>query len=137
MSKHVFRLGIGLAMVALAFVMTDRALRIPRDAWRWESAQRIREGMTRADVVRALGPPGNSRKLPLDGRRKILHWLEVEIAMPEAHCEEEVETWEIDGGTLVVTFFRRNGRVRWAQLVPDPPAPATSPLDRLRPWLGW
>jgi hypothetical protein len=138
MNKDVFLLGIGLAVVALAFAVTDRALRTPRDVWRWESAQRIREGMTRADMVRALGPPGNSRKWPLDRHREALHLIEVSSTMLlHVHSKMAVETWEFDGGTLVVGFLGGvNGPVTWAQLVPDPPNPAPA-FEHLRAWLGW
>jgi hypothetical protein len=134
MSKSVFVLGIGLAVVALAFAVTDRALRTPRDVWRWESAQRIREGMTWAEVVRALGPPGNSRQWPLDPERKILHLLDLSAVVFQTHHKEETEYWEFDGGTLVVTFLKGSGRVTWAQLVPDPPDPPA--FEGLRTWLG-
>ena len=136
MSKQVFLLGIGLALVALAFAVTDRALRIPRDAWRWESARRIREGMTRADVERALGAPGNSRQWPLDPDRWCRHFLEVSAVVFQAHHKQEIETWEFDGGTLVVCFLKGYGRVSWAQFVPDPPDPAPA-FEHARAWLGW
>jgi len=136
MSKQVFLLGIGLALVALAFAVTDRALRIPRDAWRWESARRIREGMTRAEVERALGPPGNSRKWRLDRDREAQHHVDVSLtAIDLTHNRMVIETWEFDGGTLVVSFWDNNGPVVWAQLVPDPPEPRA--FEGLRDWLGW
>jgi hypothetical protein len=56
MPKHVFSLGAGLALVALAFVLTDRLLALPPGVTR-ENVQRLRPGMTVEQVAALLGGP--------------------------------------------------------------------------------
>ncbi|MCI0455854.1 MAG: outer membrane protein assembly factor BamE [Gemmataceae bacterium] len=59
MKRDVYLLGIGIALVACAFVLTDHLLR-PRPAITQASWERIRPGMSLRQVEDILGaPPGN------------------------------------------------------------------------------
>ena len=78
MSRRVYLLGLGLALVALAFVVTDALL--------WEpgvteaNVKRIRPGMTLEQVERLLGGPdadARAKHQPLGRcgslRRRLVH----------------------------------------------------------------
>jgi hypothetical protein len=108
MSRRVYLLGVGLALVALAFVVTDALL--------WEPGpteanfNRIRVGMTLAEVERLLGPPSDSMNCP------------------------PLVVWRSAAGCASASFF--GGRVTQAGWEPSA-APRPSPLAHLRAWLGW
>src|SRR5262249_16521979 len=56
MSRWAYLLGVGLVLVALAFVLTEAALG-PRLGITQANAQRIRKGMTSGEVEGILGGP--------------------------------------------------------------------------------
>jgi hypothetical protein len=116
MPRRVYLLGVGLALVALAFVITDGVL------WRAGLTERnvrqIRPGMTMRQVKVILGEPATIRlkgALVLKGYR-------------------DVGCWRGQSGEASVEFDKgeRVARVSFARS-----APATSPLARFRAWLGW
>ena len=115
MSRRVYLLGVGIALVALALAFTDWALSL-RPGVTEANAKRIRAGMTLEQVESILGSRPNER---------IDRWRG---GPPEA-C-----AWYGAGGVIIVDF-RKNGRVRRGDWNADGPEP--NPLARLRSWLGW
>jgi hypothetical protein len=87
MSGRVYSLGIGIALVALAFLVTEAALG-PRPGVTEVNARRIRPGMTMAEVEAVLGGPGDSRYGPcitFKGPHKPLWWRSPRLSrLPEA-----------------------------------------------------
>jgi hypothetical protein len=59
MSRRVYLLGVGLALVALALAVTDWALSL-RYGVTEANYRRIRPGMTLEQVEAILGPPGGT-----------------------------------------------------------------------------
>jgi hypothetical protein len=114
MSKRVFLLGLGLALVGLAFAVTDWALWQPGVTE--ANCDRIRPGMSLERVEAIFGGPPNER---------IDRW---EGGPPEA-C-----VWYGVGGDALVDFRRKDGRVRRADWHADGPKPGL--FDRFRSWLG-
>jgi hypothetical protein len=116
MSRRVYLLGVGLALVALALVITEAALGPPPGVTQ-PNVHRIRPGMTMQEVEALLGGPPALRL----GRGA---------------------QWEgLDG--VAVVFLDRDGRVVAAEFRPwedgDGPAAPQAPafFPRLRAWLGW
>jgi hypothetical protein len=112
MPRLVYLSGVGLALVALAFVATEAALG-PRPGVTAANVERIRPGMPLADVEALLG-----------GKARV---------GPAFHL------WVSDSGEAVVRVGA-DGRAEWAAFLhgplrPSPPQPG--PLARLRAWLGW
>jgi hypothetical protein len=114
MPRRVYLLGVGIALVALAFVVTDAALG-PRLGVTQANAWHVRTGMTYEQVEAILGPT-----LFAFGSGNWLHAY-----------------WADEGGQATVCFacgrvtsvhFSREGRF---------PRIRPSPLGRLRAWLGW
>ena len=65
MSRRVYLLGVGLALVALAFVLTDRLLWQP--GLTEVNVKRLRPGMTLAEVEALLGGPATDTfEMPAD-----------------------------------------------------------------------
>jgi hypothetical protein len=123
MSKHVFLLGVGLALVALALAFTDWALGL-RPGVTKSNARRILPGMKMRDVEAILGPGGKSGGIIVSGRGH--------------QCREEW-WWESNKGCVLVVFDGMVGRnndppVRIAVWL-GRPSPQ-SPLEQLRSWLG-
>src|SRR5262249_26459222 len=124
MSRRVYLLGVGLALVALAFVLTDALL--------WEpgvtapNVRRIRAGMTLAEVNSVLGPP-------VQDEMRLLAITTNSGAMDAAAPEDFTCAWEGPGGYVAVRFDA-DERVReyWFSAIRH-----ESPLARLRAWLGW
>ena len=56
MSRRVYLLGVGLALVALALAFTDWALSL-RPGVTEVNVRRVKPGMTLAEVEAVLGPP--------------------------------------------------------------------------------
>src|SRR5260370_36465154 len=63
MSRRVYLLGVGLALVALALAFTDWALSLQPGVTE-ANAKRIRAGMTLAEVEALLGGPAVEEKRP-------------------------------------------------------------------------
>ena len=126
MSRRVYLLGAGLALVALALAVTDWALSL-RPGVTEANAKRIRPGMTVQQVEGLMGGPADYTGPPIrwtvfeqSGPRVIISW---------------VGFWTgIEGYAAV--FFDQHGRVERADFDPDPSNPP-GPLARLRAWLGW
>jgi hypothetical protein len=116
MPRGVYLLGLGLALVALALVLTDALL--------WEpgvteaNVRRVHVGMTLRETQRVLGGPSQVTRRFCDRVQSV----EVAVwwgARGEAHV------WFADGRVFRVIFA--------------PPARGNppGPLAHLRAWLGW
>jgi hypothetical protein len=114
MSRRVYLLGVGLALVAGAFLLTDALLWQPGVTE--ANVRRIRPGMKRTEVEAVLGRQ-NGGTIIMGGLPRI-------------------EVWEGECGVANVQFDR-HGRMQAAQFLTTPPARESSPLARLRSWLGW
>ena len=120
MSRRVYLLGVGLALVALALAFTDWALSL-RPGVTEANVRRIRSGMTLKEAEAVLGGPGQ--------RRGGFSGL--------GHCAWIYE-WTGTDGTAIV-------RIWWSQTKPREVVdytdfrrtPSPSLLARLRAWLGW
>jgi hypothetical protein len=130
MSRRVYLLGVGLALLAGAFLLTDALL------WRpgvtEANVRRIRPGMTLAEVEALLGP------FILDREDTPFHRAVREDAL-QVMChgaDSGVVHWYWHGehGHAGVAFL--GGRVLQALWIPDPPS-GGGLLDRLHAWLGW
>jgi hypothetical protein len=130
MSRRVFLLGVGLALVALGLAFTDRALTPARAQITEAAFRRIGPGMPRQEVEAILGgPPGDymtdHRFLALD------IWGNGVLMRPGQRAE-----WWGDGGIIQVGFDPAD-RTIWTRFVAVlRPSPQPGPLDRLRAWLG-
>jgi hypothetical protein len=117
MSGRVYLLGVGVALVALAFLLTDALV--------WEpgvteaNVRRIRPGMSLDQVEAILGEKGIAVDLRDNppGRPPSVPWL-----------------WSARTGAAWVRVGA-GGRVESASWMSCRPEP--SPFARLRAWLGW
>jgi hypothetical protein len=124
MSKRVYLLGAGAALVALALAFTDWALSLQPGVTE-ANARRIRPGMPVSEVKMILGGTANC----------------IEVYVPHKTPTGQVENHivrlfqETSRGCVWVEFDAddRAKAVRWE------PSPTTPPglLSRLRTWLGW
>ena len=114
MSRRVYLLGVGIVLVAGAFLLTDALL------WRpgvtEANVRRIRPGMKRTEVEAVLGRQ-NGGTIIMGGLPRI-------------------EVWEGECGVANVQFDRHGG-TQAAQFLTAPPTRESNPLTRLRAWLGW
>ena len=111
MSRRVYLLGVGLALVALALAFTDWALSL-RPGVTEANVRRLRLGM-RAQEVEAL----------LGGAET---WLT---------SDRGIVVWSGNGGTVIIVF---DDRRRTEQIhVGSGPVTEPSLLDRFWSWLGW
>ena len=117
MSRWVYLLGAGLALVALGFVVTDALLWEP-DATE-ANAKRIREGMTVQEASAILGKSGT-----------VMYQCEKDQQGPLALC-----IWSGKAGR-VTAYLDGGGRIYEVIWEPSAAAPP-GPLARLRTWLGW
>jgi hypothetical protein len=116
MSRRVYLLGVGLALVALALAFTDWALSLQPGVTEANS-RRIRAGMSLAEVESLLGrPAGWAQRTDRCGG----DWL---------------RKWGCPRGEVIV-LSSPDDRVMRAAFHPNP-AGLPSPLARLRAWLGW
>ena len=129
MSRRVYLLGVGLALVALALAFTDWALSL-RPGVTEMNAKRIRPGMTLAEVEAIVGKPNlgglvlPSPAPPFEGEE----WV------PEV--ESGTLIWESSDGSIFVEFNRKGvatGETTW---IPSNDA-RPGLLARLRAWLRW
>ncbi len=119
MPRWVFLLGVGLLLVAAAFVVTCEVLGPPLPGVTEGNVRRIKPGMTVAQVEAILGEPGTS--VTRLGRDRF---------------QPPLLIWDGHEGTI---FIIRDlaGLVECARWYPHVPTPAPNPLDRLRKGLGW
>jgi hypothetical protein len=119
MPGRVYLLGVGLALVAGAFLLTDALLWRPGATE--ANARRIREGMTLGEVEAITGRPADWR-CPRSGSGR-------PIALGE---------WEGEGGTMVVDFGE-DARVLFARWRVARGSAGNRPslLARLCAWFGW
>jgi hypothetical protein len=139
MSGRVYLSGVGLALVALAFCVTDWALRPPfKPGVSEANVRRIKAGMTPEEVKSILGP--RSGWTP--------HWRDIdreeEVAFPEGRFKIKIpdprlvgwtKTWSGEAGRVTV-YYDRAYRVTGVEYRPANPSPPSA-LARLRAWLGW
>ncbi len=127
MRRQTYLLGVGLALVALAFVLTDALL------WRpgvtEANYRRIRAGMPQAEIERLLGGRGVSlgRYPPHPGYQ----W-DYRFPWANKHWREEV-AWVCEAGGIAVRFDETGRTVSAYRVWSGEPGP----LARLRAWLGW
>jgi hypothetical protein len=122
MPRLVYLLGLGMILVALAFLVTDRLLYPPGITE--ANMRRIRPGMTRREVERIFC------RRPDCGVRVIA-----------AKAEDDSDLaliWKRNDGFSCAVIFDPRGRTEGGVWIkgkhhPYPPGP----LDRLRAWLGW
>jgi hypothetical protein len=124
MPRHVYLLGVGLALVALALTFTDWALSLPPGVTE-ANVRRIRPGMTPAEVEALLGGP------PVEVGIK--SWNDVGRTLAE-WPSGGAWVWNYATGAAWV-WMDGAGRVQFAQWVPNASQPG--PFARLRAWLGW
>ena len=129
MSRWVYLMGVGLALLALAFVLTDALL------WRPEASQanlrRIRQGMALREVEAILGGPADRT---YDIRRFPQHMRE-----EYRPGEKWTRGWAGSRGEAIVNFDEgdRVTSTCWDEVEDTDPDPPPSPLARLRAWLAW
>jgi hypothetical protein len=119
MSRRVYLLGVGLALVTLAFLLTEELLWQPGVTE--ANVKRIRLGMAPEEVTAIFGKESD-RAIELgDG---VWVW----------------QKWYGEAGAADVTFTD-DGRARSARWIPGRwrGSPPHSPqlVSRLRAWLGW
>jgi hypothetical protein len=124
MSKRVYLLGVGIALLGIALAFTDWVLSLQPGVTE-RNIKRIRVGMIAAEVDSILGPRVTEPAfiLRICGR-----------AMGDGmDVTGDTRAWEGVCGTAVVRFGD-DGRVRDFRFFPFQ---RTKPLARLRSWLGW
>jgi len=123
MSRRVYLLGVGLALVALGLAFTDWALSLQPGTE--PNLRRIRPGMSLADVESLLGSPGRMPLVrPMSGPRF--------GGVPD----KRARIWENEAGVVRVwldEYGRVVGITRWC----NPARPQRSAFAQLRAWLGW
>jgi hypothetical protein len=128
MSRRVYLLGLGLALLALAFITTE-ALIGPRPGVTAQNVRRIRPGMTLADVTRLLGKSPNVPSIEAGLFRR-------------RHPDAGSHGW-LENGAVAVILIGDDGFVQsadWVEIerpIRSPDLQDTAPLARLRAWLGW
>jgi hypothetical protein len=120
MSRRVYLLGVGLALVALALAFTDWALSLLPGVTE-ANVKRVRPGMRRAEVEALLGGLGVPLTILLSG-------------MPAPRPLPGVHTWSGEAGWVRV-YENANRRVESIQWIRRFPRPGR--LSRLRASLGW
>jgi hypothetical protein len=127
MSRRVYLLGVGLALLALGLAFTDWALSLQPGVTE-ANARRIRAGMTLAEVEAILG--GRYSELIL-GRP-------CRVAAASGHTLPPTSwtaCWDSDSGVAFVNFDRGD-QVKGVVFMPSE-ADGPPPFSRLRAWLGW
>jgi hypothetical protein len=117
MSRHVYLLGVGLALVALALAFTDWALSL-RPGVTEANFRRVRPGMTLAEVEALLGGKAGRKAFLNHGEGYLGLW-----AGPDGTAHVVFSCFNAKEYTVLYSAFRRAG--------------GASSLARLRAWLGW
>jgi hypothetical protein len=129
MSRQVYLLGLGLALVALALAFTDLALSLQPGVTE-ANARRVSKGMTSGQVEAIFGGP------PQEGVRwRGLHSISPDGTVAVRSPDGGWSVWTGTYGKVMVDFDEED-RVAGCVFEPnvDPPA---GPLARLRSWLDW
>jgi hypothetical protein len=115
MSRRVYLLGVGLALLALVFLLTDALLWGPPVTE--ADARRIRPGMTLREVEAILGRPAD-------------------VAARGTEVGMMARFWHhVPTGVVIVRFGPDRRVIRGGCLYVATPRP--TPLARLRAWLDW
>jgi hypothetical protein len=122
MSRTVYLLGVGLALVALALAVTDWALGM-RLGVTEANHRRIRPGMALQEVESVLGP-----RVGDPARLSPFILATVGLGAFEMAC-----AWEGSDGTGAICFGA-DGRVKDFHFSENR---QSTPLARLRAWLSW
>ena len=166
MSRQTYFLGLGIALVALAFVVTDVLVCGSPGLTKW-NVRRIHQGMTAGDVEALLGE--QSRVVLILEDKVLAEWPAVRAYLeddrqrlqefterrtdPESRADAQafldylryqVSSKEglrlaflgVEGGFPVVCFGE-GGRVRWAEWRRQEESSPATPLSRMRSGLGW
>jgi hypothetical protein len=130
MSRWAFLLGLGIGLVALAFVVTVEVLG-PSPGVTGANVRRIREGMTLKEVEGILG-----------GGATVHMQCRSTVGATDA-----MKFWQGERGTALIGFFgsdQEGWRVISSSFQVEPVVrtrlpqpPESSLLARLRSWLGW
>jgi hypothetical protein len=125
MSRGVFLLGVGIAVVALAFVVTDWMIG-PTPGVTEANARRIKPGMTMSQVEAILGGPGGWYSSYSNGREynSIYRWNGPGVAV------------EVDFACQFPSGQFPFGRPEVVAAVCFQRTAGPTPLARLRSWLG-
>lgn len=135
MSRWVYLLGVGIALVALALALTDWALSFQPGVTE-ANYRRIALGVAEADVVTLLGGsadpnPTNRGWLPTADEG----FTDDRTALRLLHAPSK--RWEGERDCIVVFFDERWRVVAKCHAVVVGKAARPGPLARLRAWLGW
>jgi hypothetical protein len=138
MSRWVYLLGVGMALVALAFLVTEQ-LTTPPPGVTVANCERIRVGMTFEQVKALFGePPYWDCDLASDPW--LTRWGKPDIRRGQWRWDR---TWR-NGRLMVFVMFNTEDRVSVAHWFPEDGRsigstnhPKPSPFQRLRSWLDW
>src|SRR5262249_36879003 len=135
MSRQVYLLGAGLALVALSLAFTDWALTL-RPGVTKANVKRVRPGMTVEEVEAILGDYSDSHvgmgigTLPAPSREDFQAFLHTIAHDPDCGLDGvQLFKFAEAGNALIV--FEMDGRVRQAKWLPTG-RPSLGPLSRLR-----
>ena len=122
MSRHVYRLGVGIALVALALAVTDEVIGLAPGVTE-ANVRRIHAGMSLEEASAIFGGRGHS------------------FGCDVSRGRIGPETW-VWFGTDVIVVLRcdlagKIEAVSWSPIPARWPGRQPSPLGRLRTWLGW
>jgi len=91
--------GLAVVVAAGVVVLWPRPERITR-----ENFERIKEGMSQAEVEEILGPPGDYTTEPTD-------WENYSDLRGLLATDETMSTWVFDEPVMIVVFDKKSGRV--------------------------
>src|SRR5262245_30071713 len=139
MSRQVFLSGVGICVIALAFLLTCHLLP-PEPGITEANCRRSRTEMTLQQVEAILGKRTDPTKYVRTSWS--IHWKREDksdeyITLKDNHPIPRdavwCTSWDADGASITV-FFDSNQRVRGAYFCPDDEPPSLS--ERFRSWLG-